>query len=156
MKPGYRTSEFWFTMVSFIFSALFLLGIIKENDTKEELISIVAHGVESVILIGGQVLIFYRYIKSRDKKRIKDSEEYHSISRELEEYVGVDKNLDKININEATIAELIQLPHIGPQVAKRIVEFRQEHGNFSDTEDLVLVKGIGENVYSSIEKYLTL
>lgn len=156
MKPGYRTSEFWFTMVSFIFSALFLLGIIKENDTKEELISIVAHGVESVILIGGQVLIFYRYIKSRDKKRIQDSEEYHSISRELEEYVGVDKNLDKININEATIAELIQLPHIGPQVAKRIVEFRQEHGNFSDTEDLVLVKGIGENVYSSIEKYLTL
>ena len=143
-------------MVSFIFSALFLLGIIKENDTKEELISIVAHGVESVILIGGQVLIFYRYIKSRDKKRIQDSEEYHSISRELEEYVGVDKNLDKININEATIAELIQLPHIGPQVAKRIVEFRQEHGNFSDTEDLVLVKGIGENVYSSIEKYLTL
>ena len=156
MKPGYRTSEFWFTMVSFIFSALFLLGIIKENDTKEELISIVAHGVESVILIGGQVVIFYRYIKSRDKQRIQDSEEYHNISRELEEYVGVDKNLDKININEATIAELIQLPHIGPQVAKRIVEFRQEHGNFSDTEDLVLVKGIGENVYHSIEKYLTL
>jgi hypothetical protein len=65
LKPGYRTSEFWFTMVSFIFSGLFLLGVIGENAHKEELISNVSHAVESSILIGGQLLILWKYINSR-------------------------------------------------------------------------------------------
>lgn len=67
VKPGYRTSEFWFTLVSFLFSGLYLVGILKENDQKEQLIEIVSHGVESVILIGGQVLILYKYIKGRNE-----------------------------------------------------------------------------------------
>lgn len=65
VKAGYKTSEFWFTLVSFIFSGLYLAGILKENEQKEELITIVTHAVESVILIGGQTLIFYKYIKGR-------------------------------------------------------------------------------------------
>ena len=64
-KPGYRTSEFWFTLVSFIFSGLFLLGVIGDPSQKEELISNVTHAVESCILIGGQLMILYKYLKSR-------------------------------------------------------------------------------------------
>lgn len=69
-KPGYKTSEFWFTVVSFIFSGLYLLGIIGENDQKEELITVVSHAVESCILIGGQLIILYRYIKGRTEEKI--------------------------------------------------------------------------------------
>jgi hypothetical protein len=65
IKPGYKTSEFWFTLVSFIFSGLFLLGFIGDNNQKEELIRDVSHGVESIILIGGQILILWNYINSR-------------------------------------------------------------------------------------------
>ena len=65
IKPGYRTSEFWFTLVSFIFSGLYLTGIINDHSNKEELISIVSHAVESCILIGGQFVILYKYINSR-------------------------------------------------------------------------------------------
>lgn len=65
IKPGYKTSEFWFTLVSFIFSGLFLIGVIGDNGQKEELIRDVSHGVESMILIGGQVLILWNYISSR-------------------------------------------------------------------------------------------
>lgn len=64
-KPGYKTSEFWFTLVSFIFSALYLLGIITDNGQKEELIGNVSHAVESCILIGGQLAILWKYINSR-------------------------------------------------------------------------------------------
>lgn len=67
IKPGYRTSEFWFTVVSFIFSGLYLAGLIRENDQKEELITIVSHGVESCILIGGQIMILYKYVNGRTK-----------------------------------------------------------------------------------------
>ena len=65
--------EFWFTLVSFIFSGLYLFGILKSNDSKEELIEVVTHAVESVILIAGQGVIFYKYMKSR--KDAKDREE---------------------------------------------------------------------------------
>jgi hypothetical protein len=65
VKPGYRTSEFWFTAVSFIFSGLYLIGLIGDNSQKEDLIRDVSHGVESMILIGGQLAILYKYINSR-------------------------------------------------------------------------------------------
>jgi hypothetical protein len=74
-KPGYKSSEFWFTIVSFIFSGLFLLGIIGDPSYKDELIRDVSHAVESTILIGGQLLILYRYIKGRnDIKKIEEEE----------------------------------------------------------------------------------
>jgi hypothetical protein len=65
IKPGYRTSEFWFTLVSFIFSGLYLIGLIGDNSQKEDLIRDVSHGVESMILIGGQLAILYKYINAR-------------------------------------------------------------------------------------------
>jgi hypothetical protein len=67
LKPAYKTSEFWFTVVSFIFSGLFLIGIIDSVDQKEELIEDISHGVESVILISGQLFVFYKYISSRSE-----------------------------------------------------------------------------------------
>lgn len=71
IKPGYKTSEFWFTMVSFIFSGLYLIGIIGDITQKEDLIRDVSHGVESIILIGGQLAILWKYINSR--KEIKQT-----------------------------------------------------------------------------------
>lgn len=65
VKPGYRTSEFWFTLVTFIFSGLYLVGIIGDITQKEDLIRDVSHGVESIILIGGQLAILWKYINSR-------------------------------------------------------------------------------------------
>ncbi len=70
MTPGYKTSSFWFTLVSFIFSGLFLVGVIKDVDQKEELISVVTHAVESIILIGTQGFILYKYMKSRSEEKV--------------------------------------------------------------------------------------
>ena len=65
VKPGYRTSEFWFTMVSFIFSGLYLMGIIGENSQKEDLIQETSRGLEATILIIGQLTVLFKYIKGR-------------------------------------------------------------------------------------------
>jgi hypothetical protein len=82
IKAGYRTSEFWFTLVSFIFSGLYLTGILKENDQKEELITIVSHAVESVILISGQAFILYKYVKGRQEvKKIVEQENLEAIKQ---------------------------------------------------------------------------
>ena len=83
MKPGYKTSEFWFTLVSFIFSGFYLIGIVGENQQKEELITIVSHAVESIILISGQVFIFARYLKGRTEvKKIVENEKLEEIKKQ--------------------------------------------------------------------------
>lgn len=71
IKPGYKTSEFWFTLVSFVFSGLYLIGLIGDINQKEDLIRDVSHAVESAILISGQLAILYKYINSR--KEIKQT-----------------------------------------------------------------------------------
>jgi hypothetical protein len=65
VKPGYKTSEFWFTLVSFIFSGLYLTGLMESNAQKEDLINETSRGVEAVILIVGQLTVLFRYIKGR-------------------------------------------------------------------------------------------
>lgn len=65
IKPGYKTSEFWFTLVSFLFSGLYLLGIIGENSQKEDLIQETSKGLEALILIIGQLTVLYKYVNSR-------------------------------------------------------------------------------------------
>lgn len=97
IKPGYRTSEFWFTLVSFIFSGLYLTGIINDNSNKEELISVVSHAVESCILIGGQFVILYKYINSRKtaKITIPISESTNKPINDTEKDVVVDNKQEK-------------------------------------------------------------
>lgn len=65
VKPGYRTSEFWFTFVSFVFSGLYLVGLLDSNHQKEDLIQETSRGLEATILIVGQLTVLYKYVKGR-------------------------------------------------------------------------------------------
>ena len=58
-----------------------------------------------------------------------------------------------VNINTATVQDLESLPGIGPVMAQRIVDYRNEHGPFKSVEELTKVKGIGE---SKLEELLDL
>ena len=60
-----------------------------------------------------------------------------------------------MNINTASQSELDGLPGIGPSIAQRIIEYREENGNFQKIEDLQNVKGIGNAKYSEIKDYVT-
>ena len=57
----------------------------------------------------------------------------------------------RLNINAATAEELMELSGIGEKLAERIVNYRNEHGVFSQKEGIMLVPGIGENVYENIK-----
>ncbi len=61
-----------------------------------------------------------------------------------------------VNVNTATPAQLQLLPRVGPSIASRIVEFRDENGPFQVVEDLMLVRGIGEKTFALIEPYVAL
>lgn len=65
IKPGWKTSEFWMTAVSFLFSGLYLVGLLDDNNQKEDLIAESSRGIEAVILIIGQLTVLFKYIKGR-------------------------------------------------------------------------------------------
>jgi competence protein ComEA len=60
----------------------------------------------------------------------------------------------EVDINSADWPELIQLPGIGPTLAKRIVESRQTAGPFADNDDLRRVRGIGPKTLEGLRPYL--
>ena len=57
--------------------------------------------------------------------------------------------------NTANIGELIQLPHVGPVTARRIVDYRQNN-SFKDLDELKSINGVGESNYKDIEPYIQL
>jgi len=62
----------------------------------------------------------------------------------------------KLNINTATREQLMSLPGIGPAFGKRIVEYRQQHGQFTKIEDLMNVKGLGPKRFDKIKDKVTI
>lgn len=61
-----------------------------------------------------------------------------------------------ININQATKEELMQLPGIGESKALAIIAYREEHGDFQTTKDLMQISGIKEGVYNKIKDFITI
>lgn len=59
--------------------------------------------------------------------------------------------IDPININTATVDDLLKLPGIGLNRAKAIIACRNEHGKFLKITDLKKVKGISKSVFKNIK-----
>ena len=57
----------------------------------------------------------------------------------------------KINLNTATMDELITLPKIGEVTAQRIIEYRIAHNGFKKIDDLINVKGIGRKTLERLK-----
>ncbi|GHV16226.1 hypothetical protein FACS189425_00110 [Clostridia bacterium] len=56
-----------------------------------------------------------------------------------------------ININTGTKADLMRLPGIGEATAQKIIDYRDSHGDFSATIDIMKVSGIGEAKYEAMK-----
>ena len=61
----------------------------------------------------------------------------------------------KININQATKSELMELPGVGEAKALQIIAYREQHGEFQQIEDIMLISGIKEGLFEKIKEYIT-
>lgn len=81
--------------------------------------------------------------------RIPTEEEQEAVGRQGAE---ADSAADgKLDLNRADVAALMELPGIGQSKAEAIVGYREEHGPFSQAEDLMKVEGIKEGVFNKIK-----
>lgn len=62
----------------------------------------------------------------------------------------------EVRVNQAEWPELTLLPNIGEVLARRIVQYRQQHGPFESVEQLQKVKGIGPKTVRRIQPYIRL
>ena len=67
-----------------------------------------------------------------------------------------DGTLKSVNINVAGESGLARLPGIGPVLAARIAAYRDMHGNFKESRDLIEIRGIGEKKLEKMLPYLQL
>lgn len=61
----------------------------------------------------------------------------------------------KININRASVQELVKLNNIGEKRAQAIIDYRESHGPFSRIEDIMNVPNIGAGIFESIKECIT-
>lgn len=65
------------------------------------------------------------------------------------------KHLDlKVELNTATVADLILIPGIGPVYAKRIISYRDNLGGFYSSSQLSEVYGINDSLLGEIQQFL--
>ena len=145
--------------------------------TKEELISIPGIGEKKA----GDIISYRENsgfeakedlmkVKGIGKATFKKIESYFyefgRVSNSLEKVESIkegtvteDKEIPEIktvNINTADLEEFTILKGIGPKKAERIIEYRKEIGEFTDINQLLEVKGIGEKTLEKIKEMITL
>lgn len=67
------------------------------------------------------------------------------------EVIKIDEHDLKLNLNQATYEDLLCAKGITPKLAKKIIEYRLEHGPFRNAEELKDIKGIGEFRYEKLK-----
>lgn len=61
-----------------------------------------------------------------------------------------------IDVNTATLEDLLAVPGVGPRIAQRIINYRERNEGFSAIEELKGVKGIGKVKYERIKEYIVI
>lgn len=61
-----------------------------------------------------------------------------------------------VNLNTATVDQLQTLPGVGPVLAQRILDYRDQHGGFRSVADLHNVSGIGDARFNELKNLVTL
>ena len=120
--------------------------MLNKNYSTEKILLIVA-----LILFAG-IIFFNAFYKSDASipSVIYINENTEDTSKNKDD-TSSENRTDKININTATEKELSEnLSGIGESIAKRIVEYREHNGEFTNIEDIKNVSGIGDKMFENI------
>ena len=119
----------------------------KINVTKK--VKVIVFSVIAVI-----ALALGLYLECCDKKEFVISSVPNQIDKSDIENKSHYDDEGRLDINLATIEELMELKGIGEVLALRIVNYREERGQFMAVEELTLVPGIGYKTLNNNREYI--
>jgi competence protein ComEA len=96
------------------------------------------HGMLSKRLSTGKTVV----IESRDSLRIAEMNNANKLA------LGI-----PIDINKATIEDLMLINGIGEKTAWQIVQFREKSGRYHQVEDLMMIRGIKEKKFRNLRRF---
>lgn len=117
----------------------------KSVANKEEIIFYAVIGVYLIVCVG--------FLAVRELSR---EEAYISVSEMTTAYVETSSPEQVlININTASLEELVTLDGIGEKTAQKIIEYREMNNGFLNVDELLEVSGIGEAKLDKIRNSIT-
>lgn len=66
----------------------------------------------------------------------------------------VQNSSEIVNINIANKEQLTGLPEVGPVTAERIIQYREDYGEFNTIDDLLNIPGIGPKKLEKIQPFI--
>ena len=78
------------------------------------------------------------------------------IFREIPNKSSAQNSNGLININTADEKELQKIKGVGPAIAGRIIEYRENNGVFKSVDEIKKVRGIGDKTFEKIKDYITI
>lgn len=100
------------------------------------------------VLTDGQMI----YVPT--KEEAEERQEGWDISSNTSENANTNDTSGKINLNTASLEQLMEIPGIGEAKAKAILNYRETNGSFSAIEDVMQIEGIKEGVFSKMKDYI--
>ena len=120
-----------------VYEAIELAGGMTSEGVQEGL------NMASVLQDGQQIIVY--------SKEDIDSGNVNSIQSNVS---GGEEQFSKVNINTATMEQLMTLPGIGEAKAKAIIDYRTEHGQFKDITEIMNISGIKEAAFGKIKDFI--
>ena len=120
--------------------------------SKNDKLPLIILSVAAALFLGIILGVFIGHITS---PKTLDFRDQHKETLPSYTYPFKTNQTGKININIANEDELIMLPGIGEETAKRIIEYRNQFGIFYSLDELTKVKGIGKNTVEKLRPYAT-
>ncbi len=126
---------------------------------KEKKIPLILFGL---LLVGLSFALGYLVGNGNGETIVSVSSQPPEISARMEQTLPAEtvsqpqQNDGLIDLNTADRAQLETLPGIGPELATRILTYREENGPFVSKEQIMDVEGIGEIRYEKLEPLITI
>ena len=86
-----------------------------------------------------------------------DGQHIHIPTKEifLQEQSSSDSSGNLVNINTADADKLATLKGIGPALAQRIIDYREQNGAFKSIDEIKNVRGIGDKKFAAFKDKIT-